>query len=102
MKKIKLVTVERCQTISQAEVAVITNSGEEYRHSVDWARGTPQNPVTAEDMKKKFLSLAELVIPREDAEQAFEMVTSFDQLSEHEVDDLISLCSNLQHPENVI
>jgi 2-methylcitrate dehydratase PrpD len=94
MEKIKLIEEDSYRPISEAEVAVTTDEGLEYRHTVNWVKGTPQNPVTEEDMKRKFMSLAEMAVPGEKAGQAVKMISLFEELNDNEVADLVSLCSN--------
>jgi 2-methylcitrate dehydratase PrpD len=94
MDKIRLIPEESYRSISEAEGVVVTTGGQEYRHAVSWARGTPRNPMSAEEMENKFLSLAELVIPREKAEQAVSLINRLDQLDGREVAGLVELCSS--------
>ena len=94
MEKIQLIPKESYNSVSEAEVTAVTTGGDKYTHAVSWAKGTPQNPMTEEDMQKKFISLAELAVPSDKAGRIIEMINRLDQLNEREVADLIGLCSS--------
>ncbi|MCC6143286.1 MAG: MmgE/PrpD family protein [Candidatus Hydrogenedentes bacterium] len=93
MEKIRLVPNESFTSISDAEVVAVTRSGNEYRHVVHAAKGSPENPMTTEEMESKFLSLARLVLTGDKPRRVLDLVMRFDELDGRQVAELIGLCA---------
>jgi 2-methylcitrate dehydratase PrpD len=73
-----------------ARVTVRLVSGAEYQAKVDHCKGTPQNPLSGQDLERKFLSLATAAIPEERAEAIIRFIRSLEQQT-----DLSVLVSNM-------
>ncbi len=66
-----------------AAVATLTiTDGRTYTERVDYATGTPENPMTDQQVEGKFRALAGEVLPREQVDRAAEMLWQFDKVSD--------------------
>ncbi len=50
------------------KVTVVTKGGKRITKRVDYSKGTPENPMSKQDIERKFLSLAGAAIGREQSE----------------------------------
>ena len=57
-----------------AIVEVALNDGRRYTRRVDWARGTPPNPISTEELEAKFVELATTVVSKRRAGQIIDAV----------------------------
>jgi 2-methylcitrate dehydratase PrpD len=73
-------------------VELTTRSGETVSRRVDWPKGYPQNPVSQDEIERKFLSLAETAIERSTAERIVGLVAELDRASR--VDELAGLVAH--------
>ncbi|MBI2539598.1 MAG: MmgE/PrpD family protein [Deltaproteobacteria bacterium] len=64
----------------QGIVEVVTQSGERLREHVTSVRGTPQNPMTTEDVEKKALELLLLVLDEQRSRQVIEKIRALESL----------------------
>jgi len=71
--------------IAGAEVEVLTSTGARYGTKIDHPRGSPGNPATERDLMEKFARLTEPRVGRSRAEQLWQTLRRFDQLSGAEV-----------------
>ncbi|MBN2062042.1 MAG: MmgE/PrpD family protein [Deltaproteobacteria bacterium] len=55
-------------------------NGDTYTSRVDYAKGTPENPMTAEEIKEKFRGLASTVIPQKQVEKIIGTVRDLENL----------------------
>lgn len=67
---------------SQAVVIVRTTDGRELTERVEAASGTPENPLSDDDLVGKFMDLVLPVLPREKAEKLVEACWELDQLED--------------------
>jgi len=61
-------------------VEVVLKDGRKFKTRVDSPKGSPKNPLSYEEVKKKFLDLAMVKISLSRAEQIFEIVNRFERL----------------------
>jgi 2-methylcitrate dehydratase PrpD len=61
-----------------ARVSVTTKDGREFSHTVTHRRGSPENPVTAADLERKYHALADPVIGRDKALKVKDFVASLE------------------------
>lgn len=70
-------------------VEVTTRDGEHYANRVDWAKGTPENPLTEAELKRKFHSLADPVVGPARAARITDMADHIEEVTD--VNELTSL-----------
>ena len=71
-------------------VEVLTKSGEVYIARVDSAKGTPENPLSRDEVREKFLFLASTVVEEDHALEIMETMDRLDQLPDvHELTELL-------------
>ena len=63
-----------------AKVTVKIKDGKSYSKTVIHSKGTPENPMTPEELGAKFKTFASLVIPKKQAEEAIQRIWKLDQL----------------------
>ncbi len=61
-------------------VCVRLNDGREFTATVDEAKGTPGNPLTAEEVREKFRQCVKSIQPKKDMEKSIEMVENLETL----------------------
>jgi len=61
-------------------VTVRTTDGRELRQWVEAAQGTPGNPVPDDELRDKFMELAQSTIPRDRAERLVEATLHLESL----------------------
>jgi len=66
----------------EPEVTLVTPQGERRSLSVEIALGAPANPVSDEQLKQKFMSLAKRVIPPTQAEKLWALTLNLEQHSD--------------------
>jgi 2-methylcitrate dehydratase PrpD len=62
--------------------AVRAHDGREFIEAVYYPKGDPENPLTADELKGKFLALATKAITRKKAEEIADVVTGLDAMSD--------------------
>lgn len=72
-------------------VRVKTKQGKEYSEKVDYARGTPKNPVTLEEIQNKFRRLTAGELLEEKIERCIRMCDEFDRFGR--IDELFAITS---------
>lgn len=72
------------------KVEIELNNGEIFAEIVEDAKGDPVNPLTTEEIEKKFLYLSENVLDHNQANLVIEMVRSLEDLDD--IGSLINLC----------
>ncbi|MBW2307687.1 MAG: MmgE/PrpD family protein [Deltaproteobacteria bacterium] len=60
-------------------VTLTTNDGRKLSKYTGWAKGTPQNPITDDEVKEKFYRLSTTRIPRSKAEQIVSWIEKTDE-----------------------
>lgn len=70
-------------------VTVKLADGTEYFHEVAWAKGTASNPMTWDEISRKFASCASGVIPEADATRVVDLMSRFESLES--VDELMGI-----------
>jgi 2-methylcitrate dehydratase PrpD len=70
-----------------AEVTVVTRAGRSYRQRVVFPRGHSQNPLSFEEVQRKFEHFASKVLPTNDVNDLVEIVSNLEEL-----DDVAHLC----------
>jgi len=81
--------------IPPAIVEIKTRSGEAYSERVDFPYGHPKNPVTIDDLLKKFrdcVSYSAKPIPKEKTDKAIESILSLEEIDD--VNQIIQLFSS--------
>lgn len=87
--RVKAVVVPEI-TESQAVVTIRTVDGRILSERVEAASGTPQNPLSDDDLVGKFMDLVLPVLPREKAEEIIETVWSLEKMGD--ISRLVRLC----------
>jgi 2-methylcitrate dehydratase len=65
-----------------AIVEVHTKSGTKFVERVDYAKGSPKNPMTPNEIKQKFMDLATTVISIEHAKKIRRLISDLDRLTD--------------------
>ena len=73
-----------------------TVNGEEYTKRVDFAAGTPENPLSSEEIKQKFFKLVEPIVDESKAQKIAACIETID----HQ-EDISSLSALLMDTKNV-
>ena len=68
----------------ESHVTLTITDGRTLTSHVGWARGTPRNPVTEEELKEKFYRLSTTRIPRGQAERLYAAIDKADDLGDVE------------------
>jgi 2-methylcitrate dehydratase PrpD len=74
-----------------ANLTVTTTKGQVFQKRVDAAKGRPSNPLSDNELRKKFMTCANRALPAERSEKTFFLLVSFDRLSD--VKELLSSTS---------
>lgn len=61
-------------------VEVILSDGRRFKSRVDFPKGSPRNPLSYEEVKKKFLSLSTVKLSRSKAGQIIKIVDRLEEL----------------------
>jgi len=67
-------------SIFAAEVTITTKDGGEYKTLTKYSKGDPENPMTTEELRSKFMSLCELTITADSARKIYETIMNVDKL----------------------
>jgi len=65
-----------------ARVAVTMKDGTIYRGFLEAPKGDPANPMSYDEIEKKFRNNARLAIPKNNMESVIELITNFERLSD--------------------
>jgi len=68
--------------IKRARVSITTNSGETHTAQVDHAKGSPQNPMSDEEIVSKFRANAGDILNKEQQDQVIDLTWRFDELKD--------------------
>ena len=68
--------------VKRARVSITTNSGETHTAQVDHAKGSPQNPMSDEEIVSKFRANAEDILSSEQQDQVIDLTWRFDELED--------------------
>lgn len=95
VKKIKYVIAEQDDNLTSgtapAKVMIRMNDGNLYQEKVAHAKGTIQNPMTKKELEDKFMDLASMVLPLQQAESIIQKVNRLEALdSIHKLTGLLS------------
>jgi 2-methylcitrate dehydratase PrpD len=63
-----------------ARVVLHTVDGQKYEGSVDYPRGSPQHPLTAAQLERKFRRLSERKLDAKDQDKVLDLVTDIERL----------------------
>ncbi len=63
-------------------IEVTTRDGRTFAEQVDWPKGYPQNPVSPQELKEKFLTLSTTVVDRTRAEEIADLVDQVENLND--------------------
>jgi 2-methylcitrate dehydratase len=66
--------------VKRARVTITTNAGDTHQAQVDYAKGSPQNPMTDEDIISKFKANAEGVITADRQSEIITQTWAFDEI----------------------
>ncbi len=66
--------------VKRARVTITTTQGESYTAQVDHAKGSPQNPMSDEEIISKFRANAAAVLNQEQQDQVIDLTWRFDEL----------------------
>ena len=70
--------------VKRARVSITTNSGETHTAQVDHAKGSPQNPMSDEEIVSKFRANAEGVLDKARQDEIIDATWRFDELEDIE------------------
>jgi len=73
-----------------AKVTVVTRDGRRIESFVSNSKGLPGNRMTVAEMEEKFMGLATMVLPRENAVKLIEKINNLENVKD--VNEIISLC----------
>jgi len=73
-----------------AKVTVVTRDGRRIESFVSNSKGLPGNMMTVAEMEEKFMSLATMALPRENAVKLIEKINNLENVKD--VNEIISLC----------
>jgi 2-methylcitrate dehydratase len=65
--------------VKRARVAITTTSGDTHQAQVDYAKGSPQNPMSDEEIVAKFLANSERVIDSNRQQEIIDRTWAFDE-----------------------
>ena len=65
-----------------ATAEIETHDGRQYRCKIEYPKGDPQNPLSSEEIKDKFLSMVHPVLPIQQAKKIIKLVEDFENLSD--------------------
>ena len=68
--------------VKRARVSITTNSGETHTAQVDHAKGSPQNPMSDDEIVSKFKANAEGVLNSERQDEVIDLTWRFDELND--------------------
>lgn len=68
--------------VKRARVSITTNSGETHTAQVDHAKGSPQNPMSDEEIVSKFRANAGDILSSEQQDQVIDLTWRFDELED--------------------
>ena len=68
--------------VKRARVSITTTAGEKYTAQVDYAKGSPENPLTDEELIAKFRANASGVLSPEQMDKAIETTWKFEQIND--------------------
>jgi len=71
-----------------ARIEVTTNDGKVYSHTIEYPKGSPQNPLSFEELKVKFESLSHNALNSEKQNRVFALIANLEKLKD--VSELIS------------
>ena len=85
MQKVKMVHTgamdQYLPDIFASSVSIYTRDGREFTHLTKYSKGDPKNPMTREEIKNKFMSLAQMAISANKANHIYEVIMEIDNLS---------------------
>jgi 2-methylcitrate dehydratase PrpD len=92
LQKVKYVHPEREEGQRAPEVVTVRlGDGVQYSHEVLFAKGSPEQPMSAEELMDKYRDCALTVLPAEAVERSIEMVAHLDELKDiTELADLVT------------
>lgn len=65
-----------------SRVSVETTDGRQFEHEERHRRGSPENPVSRDDLLEKFRALAACALPKEKSERVIDLVDRLDELED--------------------
>jgi len=68
--------------VKRARVSITTNSGETHTAQVDHAKGSPQNPMSDDEVISKFRANAGDILSKEQQDQVIDLTWRFDELED--------------------
>jgi 2-methylcitrate dehydratase len=68
--------------VKRARVSIMNKTGESYTAQVDHAKGSPQNPMSDDDVISKFRANASAVLSIEQQDKVIDLTWHFDELEE--------------------
>ena len=77
--------------VKRARVSITTNSEETHTAQVDHAKGSPQNPMSDEEIVSKFRANAGDILSKEQQDQVIDLTWRFDELED--IEEYMSLLS---------
>ena len=63
-----------------ATAKIVTHDGRTYSYHLEYPKGDPENPLSYEELKDKFLTMVQPVLPVKQAEQIIQLVEDFENL----------------------
>lgn len=83
-EKVRVVMDEECERafplMNMAKATVKTKDGRVFHAKVDYARGSPGNPMSQQELEDKFISLATVALPMEKAQKLKEALLNLEAL----------------------
>lgn len=68
--------------VKSPPLTVKTTDGKSYAEDLRPSKGSPQNPMTDEELEKKFMSLATTVMPQEQASKIAATVRNLEEIQD--------------------
>lgn len=94
MQKVEMIYTEKMNQylpdFTAAEVTVITKTGEEYTELSVYNKGDVMNPFTPEEFKAKYMSLAQMAVSQEKANEIYDAIRNLDKISVRELMNLMN------------
>jgi 2-methylcitrate dehydratase PrpD len=75
--------------IFASEVSILTNDGKEYKALTTFTKGDPEAPITADELRAKFFSLAKINMDEQRASRIYDAVFKLEDMSVRNLTELL-------------
>jgi len=66
----------------ESEVSIILNNGKKFIKKIDFAKGAPENPLSEEELKKRFYELSKKSLPKQKREKIVNYIKKLSDLKD--------------------